>query len=412
MKLIFSHPTGNTFVRAAASGFLNENMLYQFNTSIAAFPGGLVDRLGSIPVFSEIHRRRFDPGLSSVTRLWPWKELGRLMATKAGFTSLVEHENGPFCVDAVYRSLDQKVASGLRKSASLGAKAVYSYEDGAALSFNKAKEVGLRCIYDLPIGYWRAARHYLQEEKDRRPEWAPTICGFKDSKVKLARKDAELQMADLIIVASQFTAKTLGFFPGTLAPVKVVPYAFPTVGKAKCYTSTEHRKLRLLFVGGLSQRKGIADLFDAVGSYSKHVELTVVGHKIVPDCEALNKSLLNHKWISSLPHNKILELMREHDALVFPSLFEGFGLVITEAMSQGIPVITTDRTAGPDFITPGKDGWIIKAGSAEAISEILEQILDNPGIIPRMGRAAMETARSRTWEDYGHDLVAALSKPE
>ena len=52
--------------------------------------------------------------------------------------------------------------------------------------------------------------------------------------------------------------------------------------------------------------------------------------------------------------------MREHDVFVFPSLFEGFGLVITESMSQGTPVITTDRTAGPDLIKNDENGWLLK----------------------------------------------------
>jgi glycosyltransferase involved in cell wall biosynthesis len=57
--------------------------------------------------------------------------------------------------------------------------------------------------------------------------------------------------------------------------------------------------------------------------------------------------------IAGSPHFRIHEVLREmqrHDVLVFPSLFEGFGLVIVEAMSQGLPVITTSHTAGPDII--------------------------------------------------------------
>ena len=50
--------------------------------------------------------------------------------------------------------------------------------------------------------------------------------------------------------------------------------------------------------------------------------------------------------------------MKEHDVLIFPSLFEGFGLVITEAMAQGTPVITTDRTAGPDVISDNENGCL------------------------------------------------------
>ena len=409
MKLILSHPTGNAFVRAAANGFLNEDMLFNFNTSVASFPGSLVDKLGGIGPFSEIRRRRFDERLKPITNIWPWMELSRLAATRIGLKSLVKHEHGVFCVDAIYKFQDKKVATIINQLGCNNASVVYAYEDGAIASFKAAKENGLECVYDLPIGYWRAARELMGKEKYLKPEWASTILGFNDSDAKLARKDDEIRMADLIIVASKFTADTLKYYPGTLPPVQVIPYAFPEVGAPKNYTKpNKNRPLKLLFVGGLSQRKGIAYLFEAIDELKIDVELTIVGQKSVPDCAILNETLQKYNWISSIPHEKVLELMRENDVLIFPSLFEGFGLVITEAMSQGTPVITTNRTAGPDLITHGENGWIIEAGSTQALKTIIEQIIANPGVIEKVGKAAMETAKKRTWKTYGKELAKAI----
>lgn len=410
MKLVLSHPTGNTFVRAAAEGFLEQQMLLEFHTAVAAFPGSLFDRCGAVKPLAEIRRRRLAAELKPYTKLWPWYEAARLLASKAGFEGLIAHEKGLFCVDAVYRRHDKRVATKLPKSA---ATAVYAYEDGALESFKAAKAQGISCLYDLPIGYWRAARQLLEAERQRWPEWASTISGFKDSEQKLARKDEELRLADRIIVASQFTARTLKLFTGVLAPVEVVPYAFPDVGTEKPYTGSRLNKpLKVLFVGGLSQRKGIADLFAAAEALHRHITLTVVGYKAAPDCEPLNQALTRHRWYPSLPHHDILKLMREHDVLVFPSLFEGFGLVITEAMSQGTPVITTDRTAGPDLITHGDNGWLVRAGSAQAIQEALEELLCRPALIKSAGKAAHETAKGRPWSVYKAELVEAIAKPQ
>jgi glycosyltransferase involved in cell wall biosynthesis len=103
--------------------------------------------------------------------------------------------------------------------------------------------------------------------------------------------------------------------------------------------------------------------------------------------------------------------MRSHDVLVFPSLFEGFGLVITEAMSQGTPVITTDRTAGPDLITHGKNGWLIQAGSTESLVQQLEMLVKNPVAVKEAGANARKTAAARPWCIYGSELVAAIAAP-
>jgi glycosyltransferase involved in cell wall biosynthesis len=166
--------------------------------------------------------------------------------------------------------------------------------------------------------------------------------------------------------------------------------------------------LRLLFVGGLSQRKGIADVFAVAEALKPHVELTVVGSKSMEGCAVLNEALSRHRWLPSLPHVKILELMREHDVLLFPSLFEGFGLVITEAMSQGTPVITTERTAGPDVIQSGENGWLVPAGSTEALKASVEEILRGPDCLSAASEAARETARLRPWKIYGDKLAEAL----
>jgi len=412
MKVIISHPTGNAFFRSAALGLQKEGMLSGLRTTVATFPGNLFDKLSSFNSFTEFNRRRYDAALAPFTKAWPWYELGRIAASKAGFKNLIKQETGVFSVDAVYHNLDKRVAESLKYMANSGTTAVYAYEDGALLSFLEAKKFNIKCLYDLPIGYWRVAKQLLEVEAERWPEWSPTLLSFGDSEVKLARKDEELRLADKIFVASKFTANTLKDYPGKLAPVEVIPYAFPPVANSRNYAAVSKSKpLKLLFVGGLSQRKGIANLFAVVDKLKNHVELTVVGKKVSDqECLALDTALAKNRWIPSLPHHKILELMHEHDVLIFPSLFEGFGLVITEAMSQGTPVITTDRTAGPDLIKHGENGWLIEAGSTQSLQDAIEELLIKPGIIAEVGREAMVTASKRGWDIYGQELVQAINK--
>jgi len=411
MKVVISHPTGNSFVRSAAKGFLDAGVLADFYTTVATFPGSVFDKLSGIGPLAELKRRAYDPILKRYTHTSPWRELGRIAAAKGGFANLTRHEFGPLSVDAVYQSLDKQVASQLKKAKVHNATAVYAYEDGALHSFREAKQLGLDCLYDLPIGYWKSARRLLELERERWPEWGATLTGFLDSEAKLAHKDEELRLADGILVASQFTAKTLKEYEGKLAPIHVVPYGFPEVGPERTYNKPGTNKpLKILFVGGLSQRKGIADLFAATEMLGDKVILTVVGRKATDDCPALDKALTQHRWIPSLPHSEILTLMREQDVLIFPSLFEGFGLVITEAMSQGTPVITTDRTAGPDLIKHGENGWLIEAGSTLALKQAIEELLYKPELIETAGRAAMETARLRPWDLYGKELAQSIIK--
>jgi len=403
MNILVSHPTGNSNLRAAVAGINVGGNLLEFHTCLAVDPKSAWMRILPSTLRKEFLRRTF-PVQNSRVFAHPFRELARLALPKIGMYKWTKHEVGSFSVDAVYRSLDRNVSERIKKDGNKKIEAVYAYEDGAFDTFVSARKLGIATLYDLPIGYWRASRKLLEDEKNINPGWANTLTGFKDSQEKLERKDRELELADHIFVASSFTRKTLDDFPGNLPPVHVIPYGFPESGPEKEYLSLSGRKLKVLFVGGLSQRKGLSYLFEAVDYFSDRIDLTIVGRKPVGNCTALNLALSKHKWIESLPHDQILQLMREQDAFVFPSLFEGFGLVVTEAMSQGVPAITTDRTCGPDVITQGEDGWVINAGSTDEIKKVFDEILTRPEKLQDLGVAAREKARSRPWSAYGNDL--------
>jgi len=409
MKLIVSHPTLNANSKNLVIGLLKNKQLYKLFTSIAIFPNQLLFKLGSNPKLKDLKRRSLDTTWQPFTRSKSFFEFGRLLASKFHLEYFIKHENGFFCIDKVYQKHDRWVANNLAKAKEDGITGVYAYEDGALATFTKAKQLGLHCVYDLPIGYWKSARLLMQKEFEINPDWSSTLTGFNDSVSKLNNKDKELALADVIFVASSFTKKTLEEYSGNLPEIKVIPYGFPEVTQKKEYKKLANRKLKVLFIGGLSQRKGLSYLFEAVEEMQNQVELTIVGHKAVANCEPLNLALEKHEWIPSLSHDQVLACMREHDIFVFPSLFEGFGLVITEAMSQGVPVITTDRTAGPDLIKDGEDGWIVQAASSIAIKQVFTKLLEAPELLEHYGLAAQNKARTRPWSVYGQEMADALS---
>ena len=405
--IYFSHPTGNANSRAVLNGLYEQQLLSRFFTTIAVYPNSLLAQVASIPGMRDLYRRQYDQKFYNKTNSQPFYEMGRLLSSKVNWQRMVRHEQGLFSIDRIMQRLDQKVATQILQSKDASVKGVYAYEDGALHSFLAAQKKGLKKIYDLPIGYWRSARAYLLHEKERWPEWAMTMPGFLDSDEKLNRKDQELKLADLIFVASSFTASTLENYPDRLNSIHIVPYGFPQVHQGfHEYYNGNNRKLKLLYVGGLTQRKGIADIFKAVDQFRDDVELTVVGQKTTQQCKALDDSLAKHTYIPTLPHQQILALMRTHDVLLFPSLFEGFGLVITEAMSQGMSVITTDRTAGPDVIQSGKNGWLIEAANTNQLENAIKKLLDHPLLVEETGMAAIHSAETYNWDHYSSKIAA------
>jgi glycosyltransferase involved in cell wall biosynthesis len=285
--------------------------------------------------------------------------------------------------------------------------AVYAYEDGALTSFRAARGLGMKAIYELPIGYWKAHRELLEEEAALEPEWANTLRGKSDSEEKRHRKDEELNLADQIIVPSQFVRRTLLQAGQLKASVNVVPYGAPPVQAIEEKRTISNQKIKIIFVGILSQRKGLGYLLRAVEKVRSNVELTMIG-KRVGQCRALDEGLRVHRWIPSLSHDEVLQEIRRHDVMVFPSLFEGFGLVVLEAMSCGVPVIATVQGGAPDFLSDGEDGFLVPIRSAEAIAEKLELLIRDRDWLLAMSQAAMRKAAYHSWESYRRHLVRTV----
>jgi alpha-maltose-1-phosphate synthase len=187
------------------------------------------------------------------------------------------------------------------------------------------------------------------------------------------------------------------------APIYVLPYGTtPSDTPVRLRPSAD--KLRVIFVGALTQAKGLGYLLDAVEKLGDQIEFSLVGRRVsaeVPVPAILGK----YRWIPSLPHHQLLQEMSGHDVLVLPSLHEGFGLVMTEAMSQGLVVITTSHTAGPDLISDGTDGFIIPIRSSEAIEEKLILLSREKERRRAMQEAARQKALTFQWENYRRRLV-------
>lgn len=412
MKIIISHPTSNQNNRAVLNGLYEADMLYKFYTSIATFPEEFLDRLGAAKPFREIKRRSFDPKLKSFTSDFPSKEIMRLAAKKLNLSSLTRHEVGPFSVDAIYHHLDKRVARAIHKNSKNNVDAIYAYEDAAYHSFIEAKKHGIKCIYDLPIAYWETAKNLLKEESERLPMWADTIeSALSDSEEKLIRKENELKLADTIIVPSSFVKNSL---PTWADEKKVImtPFGSPTIPSSiKPKTIHSKRPLRILFVGSMSQRKGLGDLFEAIDIVnSPEVELVVLGSMQASHDFYNDKIKSGFVYEKGRAHSEVLELMRSCDVFCLPSIVEGRALVMQEAMSQGLPLIITPNTGGEDLIINGETGFLVPIRSPEIIAEKINWFLDNRSRIAEMGRLAQEHAANYTWETYSDNIISYLKE--
>jgi starch synthase len=404
MKIVLSHPTGNQNVRHALTALYKADALARFYTTIGWSCDNFFNRMSPPTVRNKLSRRSYAIPAKFI-RNSPAREFLRLVRPLG--------KSMPTTIDDVLIDLDRRVASKLAQlKARQKITGVFAYEDGALDTLKTAQQLGLHRIYELPIGYWKAGHEIFRQEKKLKPEWASTLTGLKDSPEKLARKDEELAHAGTVLCASSFTKSTLELYTGAIPEIEVIPYGAPPPIDFSELPASPGKRLRLLFVGGLSQRKGLSYLFDSVAALGDDVELTVIGRHVSDPLPILEKHLRACRYIPSLSHGDILREMRAHDLFIFPSLFEGFGLVLLEAMSQGLPCITTANTAGPDIIDHGKDGFIVPIRSTAEIVACLQKVLSTPGMLAGMKRAALAKAAEFNWERYETRLTAVLKRAD
>jgi glycosyltransferase involved in cell wall biosynthesis len=396
--LILSFPGINQNVRAALRALQGNRMLSIFCTTLAWSSSSRLMSILPFRVRKELSRRTLDEVEPGRIVRFPLKEIQRIAAHKLGISALTRHETGWASVDAVSQDLDGKVARLIRRGEARGARGVYAYEYCALRTFRAAAESGLRRFYELPIGYWRAGRRLMEEERELQPDWAVTIETLRDSPEKLSQKDLELESANHIIVPSDFVRDTLREHPSLTATIDVIPYGAPAAMKRP--RTALSPKLRLLYVGHLSQRKGLSYLFQAMRKLEGLVSLTLIGRLPEEECPALMRELERHEWLGTLTHERVLEVMARHDVMVFPSLFEGFALVILEAMARGLPVITTPNSGGSMAIEDGKDGFIVPIRDPDAIAERITWLTRDRNRLSAMSIAASNKADSMSWLAY------------
>ena len=238
------------------------------------------------------------------------------------------------------------------------------------------------------------------------------IARFDWDQKRLASMEEQYAESDLIVAPSRFAYDSFVARGIPASKLALVPYGVD----ADVYAPVprQDRVFRILFVGALSLRKGLPYLLDAVSSLGwGDAELSLRGGD-TPESKALLEGYRGSIPLTRIPpqpRERLKELYSSASVLVLPSIEDGFGLVIGQALACGTPVIATTNTGGPDVIEHGRNGLIIPPADSSALRDALTRLRDEPLLLEAMrveARRRVELARG--WGQYGDRMVDAFSR--
>lgn len=270
-----------------------------------------------------------------------------------------------------------------------------------------AQRLGAKYVCD------RGSTHIQTQNELLRAEYARWKAPYLEVDPRVMEREmAEYDLADLITVPSGF-AKTSFIRNGIDGKkVAVVPYGVD-LSQFQSVAEPDPDKFVVVFVGGLNLRKGIQYLLQAFAEL--RVPRKVLN--LIGQADPLFiKQLGSRPWWTPevllhghVPQEELRQHLSRAHVLVLPSVEDGFGLVVSQALACGCPVITTRNTGAHELIEDGQNGYVIDAGDTVQLKRALERLAEERGNAD-MRHNAIESVRAPGgWDTYG-DRVLAVYK--
>jgi len=273
----------------------------------------------------------------------------------------------------------------------------------------KAQKRGSKFICDRGSSHIREQDELLREEHKI---WGLPFDGI-DPRV-IAREEAEYAQADAITVPSQFVLRSFLKRGVPREKLRLLPYGV-NLTKFQPVAKPADGKFDVLFVGGMSLRKGVQYLVQAYQKLSHPAKsLTFVGTPSQVLIDALSAKGLwpeDARVLGHIPQHELKNLMSRSHVLVLPSIEEGLAMVQAQAMACGCPVVSSLNAGCEDLFTDGVEGYAVPIRSVDALVERLQMLADHPEVRLCMSDRAIDKVRSiGGWREYGDNAHRIYSE--
>lgn len=340
-------------------------------------------------------RRRWTPVLDpSLVRTFGFDEWAEAAAYRLRFRRLASHFN-------IYGN--KRFAQGVIEQAQREpVDVLWGYNTASLEVFRWGKRQGLRCVLDQAVGHPRAMNAVMLAEQERHPDFFAGDFAPYDQEW-IDRQDEEVALADLILVGSEFCARTMIEHGCPPEKLRVVSYGFDeTVFPEPAERAPSGGPASFLFVGAVDARKGVAYLLQAFARIPPELaSLTMVGYRTVPD-STFRRYDERVRHVTQVARSDVPSYFRQADVFVFPSLFEGSALVLYEAVGAGLGIIQSDSSG--TGVADGRNGLILSEVTVESVAEAVVAAATEPDRMAAWRAESRRLRPMRSWSRYRESL--------
>ena len=285
---------------------------------------------------------------------------------------------------------------------------IHTWPLGALETLKTAKRMGIPTVLERPNANTRFAMEVVQRECERLGVMLPPDHEHAYNAEKLEKEEDEYRLATRLLCPSEFVVKT--FLDKGYTREQLVRHIYGYDENAY-YPSNEPRDskrgLKMLFVGVCAVRKGVHYALEAwLRSPASKDGTFLIAGEFLPAYQEKLTSMLAHPSVKVLGHRKdVPELVRNSDILVLPSIEEGFGLVITEAMGSGCVPLASE--ACTEICSHMKTGLMHRIGDVETLTQHITMLYEDRALLERLRVAGLEAAPGVTWTSAGRRLLDA-----
>jgi glycosyltransferase involved in cell wall biosynthesis len=260
----------------------------------------------------------------------------------------------------------------------------------------KAKRAGATVVCDMREEHPRFQERILSEEAQHLgiPFKVPGA-SFRHRVLE------EISLADFILCPSRYAKRTFvdqGIHADRLV---VCPYGVDLAAFDAGTRPAAGKTFRVLFLGQVCMRKGIHYLLEGFRRAQLPDARLILAGPVDPAFRGvLDRYRGLFEETGPLARPLVRERYLDADVFVMPSLADSYGLVVSEAMSTGLPVIVSKNTGMADSITDGREGYVVPIRDSAAIAEKITHLYEHRERAAAMGAAGMATVRSLDWNNY------------